>query len=453
MNTMTTPVPTHLGPLARDDKAAAPVRPPGAPALLRGWRPRSGDLRAAWVSSIVMVPQAVAFAVIAGLPPEMGLYASVVPVIVAALLGASPRLLSGPNTAVSVMIAAALLPLAAPGGCDYLALVAVLSVMVGVTQLVFAACGAGGLLALLPPFVSHGLTAGIGFVMIGSQLAPATGVLSLPEASPWLSAWSVLIDHAAMNPFSITVAVSALVAGHLCGRYRVPGLPPLVAAMVGGSLMAWLLDLLFGAAVANIDRIGHLQVLLLPWSMPDLRWHEWFVIKQLAYSAVAIAVVGGLQTVVISRAVCGDDPRAQNPRRELLAQGMANLSAAFTGGFAGSGSFNRTAAHVKAGAETRLAGVLSSVLLLLLAWLAGPLFAYIALPAVAGTIALIGWGMLRSGLQAIWPDRGFARVAALCTVVAALLIGVESSLTLVALLGFLSLVLAHRTPVAVKDQP
>lgn len=441
MNTITTSLPANLDAPSRLAKIAA-------------WRPAPGDLRAAWVSSIVMVPQAVAFAVIAGLPPEMGLYASVVPVIVAALLGASARLLSGPNTAVSVMIGAALLPLAAPGGCDYLALVAVLTAMVGIVQLVAAACGAGTLLALLPPFVSHGLTAGIGFVMIGSQLAPATGLLSLPEASPWISAWSVAINHAAMNPYAIAVCVSALLLGHLCGRFKVPGLPPLVAAMVGGSLVAWLLDVLFGAAVVDVDRIGHLQVLLMPWSVPALRFHEWFVIKQLVYSAVAIAVVGGLQTVMISRAVCADDPRLGNPRREVFAQGMANLSAAFTGGFAGSGSFNRTAAHVKAGAQTRLAGVMSSIFLLAMAWIAGPLFAYIALPAVAGTIALIGWGMLRSGLLGFWPDRGFPRAAALGAVVSALVVGVEASLTLVTLLGFLSLVLAHRrSPVATRQEP
>jgi len=79
---------------------------------LAAWRPAlaTGDMRAAWVSAIVMLPQAVAFAVIAGLPPEMGIYASVIPVMLAALLGASPRLLSGPNTAVSVMMGAALLP-------------------------------------------------------------------------------------------------------------------------------------------------------------------------------------------------------------------------------------------------------------------------------------------------------------------------------------------------------
>lgn len=425
---------------------------PPIPIAVPAWRLRTGDLRAAWVSSILMLPQAVAFAVIAGLPPEMGIYASVVPVIVSALLGASPRLLSGPNTAVSLMIGAALLPLAAPGGTDYLALAAALTVMVGAIQIVAALCGAGNLLALLPAFVYNGLTTGIGVVMIASQLAPAAGLLPIADAAPWMSAWSAVLGWGSTNPCAIAVALSAVVAGCVAQRLHLRGLPPLVAAMLGGTLVAWLLDLLLGAAIADIDRVGQLQVLLLPWSVPSFHWDEWYVLKQLAHSAAAIALVGGLQTIVISRPTCGGDAKAFDPRRELMAQGAANLSASVTGGFAGSGSFNRTAAHVKAGAETPMAAVLSSVLLLLLAWLAGPLFAYIAAPAVAGTIVLVGWGMARTGWSAIRADRGFPRIASLVAVGSAVAFGVESSLTLVTVLGFLGLVLASRRAHGAVDE-
>ena len=140
----------------------------------------------------------------------------------------------------------------------------------------------------------------------------------------------------------------------------------------------------------------------------------------------------------------GEPRAARAPRRELLAQGAANLCAAVTGGFAGSGSFNRTAAHVKAGAATPLAAVVSSVLLLALAYFAGPLFAYVAAPAVAGTIMLIGWGMARSGFKAIRDERGFCRAAAFVSVLTAIAFGAECALTLVALLGFLSLVVGQR---------
>jgi len=367
--------------------------------------------------------------------------------MVASLLGASTRLLSGPNTAVSVMIGAALLPLAAPGSSDYLALAAALTVLVGVMQLLAAACGAGRLLGLLPPFVCNGLTAGIGIVMISSQLAPAAGMLPVADSSPWLAVWSAGLNAGAANPCAIAVALATVAAGCLAERLKRRAVPPLVAAMFAGTLVAWLIDLLVGPAVANIDRVGQLQVLLLPWSVPTIHWDAWYELKQLVHSAAAISVVGGLQTVMIARTLCGAGSDC-NPRRELMAQGVANLSASLTGGFAGSGSFNRTAAHVKAGAETPWAAVLCSLLLLLQAWLAGPVFAHVAAPAVAGTIALIGWGMLRSGVATLRRDRGLPRIAALLTVVSAVATGVEPALALASVLGILSLALAkqRRTP-------
>ena len=419
----------------------------GLPSRLSAWpaQLRAGDLRAAWVSAVVMLPQAVAFAVVAGLSPEAGIYASVLPVIVAALLGASPLLLSGPNTAVAVMIGASLLPLAAPGGADYVELAASLTAMVGLTQLLAAFTGAGRLLALLPPFVCSGLTTGIGLVMITSQMSPAAGMLAVPDAAPWLAAWMSLGSLASANPCALAVAMAAIASAALAGRWQLRGLPPLVAAMVGGTLVAMLLDALLGSATTAIDRVGRLHVLLLPWAVPSLAWDQWYVVKQLVHSAVAISVVGGLQTVIISRSLPAATRRGRDPAREVFAQGAANLTAALTGGFAGSGSFNRTAVHVKAGAETPAAAVACSILLLLLAWLAGPLFAWLAVPAVAGTIALVGWGMLRSGVAAIRGDPPFARAASAAIVVATLSSGVEAGLWLVLALGILSIVLEQHS--------
>lgn len=398
----------------------------------------SGDIRAAWVSAVVMLPQAVAFAVIAGLPPEMGIYASVIPVIVAALLGSAPRLISGPNTAVAVMLGAALLPLAVPGSAEYLTLAIALTAMIGIMQLAAGLAGAGRLLAVLPPFVSNGLSAGIGLAMIASQLAPATGLLAARDAAPWLSAWYAALSWNSVNPYAVGVAAAAAAAGLVAGRVKVRRVQPLIAAIVVGSIVAWLLDVLVGANAANLDRVGQLRVALFSWTWPKLNWDEWYIFKQLAHNALAISVVGGLQTVVIARSIA----EHSNARRELLAQGAANISAALTGGFAGSGSFNRTAAHVAAGAQTRSASVFSAFILLALAWLAGPLFSNIAIPAVAGTVALIGWGLLRSGMASLAVDRS-SRAATLVIAASAVIGGLEASLILATCLGFLAVCLAY----------
>lgn len=393
-----------------------------------------GDLRAAVVSAVVMLPQAIAFAVIAGLPPETGIHASVLPVIVAALAGASQRLLSGPNTMVSMMFAAALLPLAAPGSGDYGALAAALTLFAGGFQFVLAFAGASRLLVRLPAFVPHTLTGGIGLVMIATQLAPATGQMAVPDAAPWRVAYHALLNWQAMNPYAVVVAAATVLTGWLAPRHA------LVAAFVVGAVSAWLMGLLAGPAVVDLERVGNLRLYAGGTALPAIDWDAWYVLKQLAQGAVAIAVVGGLQTVAIARALQRDHGDVFRPRRELLAQGAANVAAALAGGFAGSGSFNRTAAHVQAGARTRAAALLASVFLWGLAWAAGPVLGQLAVPAVAGIILLIGGGMVRSAAAALARERGGVRLAAPAGVAAAVVCGPMFALGVVTVCGLVAVV-------------
>jgi SulP family sulfate permease len=358
------------------------------------------DLRAGAVSAVIMLPQAVALAAVAGMPPESGIYAAALPVAVAAVLGRSGRLLSGPNTAVSVMIAAALVPLAAPLSQDYVALALTLAALVGLFQLLLAVGGGGRLLASMPDFVARGLTLGVGFTLVVSQAAGVFGVLETRGEAPWLALWyaSTALDR--INPACLVVVAASLLAGSVPLKLRGRRVPPLLAALAAGALAAVALDLAFGPAVARIDRLGYLGISLLPLSLPKLHWEEWYVLQQLMQSALAIAVIGGLQTVVIARSLSPLDEVKRSARREMLAQGAANLVAAFCSGFAGSGSFNRTAAHVQAGARTSAAAVVSVVVLVGLAFAASTPLAYIPVPAVAAVLILIGAGLMRAELNA-----------------------------------------------------
>lgn len=411
--------------------------PPPRPGARWRWPalPVREDWSAAAVSALLMLPQAVAFAVAAGLPPEMGIYTSVVPVIVAALCGASPVLLSGPNTAVSVMLGTALAPLAVPGSASYVALALTLTFMVGVLQLVASALGAGRLLARLPTFVSAGLTAGIGAAMIGTQVAPLMGRMAPPGVAPWRVLADAVAGAADANPWAVASAMSAIGAGAACLCLRRRWLPPLAVALAAGALVAAALDLLVGPATTGFDSVGFIDVTLLAPTMPGFDMSELYVFKQLLASACGIAMVGGLQTVIIARSLRAGGPC--DPRRELLAQGLANVAASLTGGFAGSGSFNRTAAHVHAGARTRAAAVLCSVMLLAGAWVAAPVLARTAMPALAGTLVLIGWGMLRSGLRELRQERLPGRLAVVATVACVLAFGIESALVVATVAGLL----------------
>jgi SulP family sulfate permease len=443
---METTAEAPAGPIAaaplRDRPRLADAAPAGAPApapvalpasaqrRLRAalrWRPRPEDLRAGWVSALVMLPQAIAFAVLAGLPPEMGIYSSVIPVIVASLLGPSALLLSGPNTAVAVMLGMALLPLGAPGSHEYLVFAATLTAMVGLAQVAAALGGVGRLLALLPHYTSAGLNMGIGLIMLSCQVAPAMGLLASRETPSWLAPLVYAQRWAETNPWALGVTVAAIAAGKLFERLRKPWMPSLVAAMLAGALAGWLLDLAVGMQVTQLDRIGHLHLQLDVIQWPSFRADELYVLKQLALSAIGIALVGSLQSIIILQSTSpGADHRAC--RRELLAQAGSNLSASVCGGFACSGSFNRTAAHIDAGAATRVAAVLSALMLLALALLAAPAFAHISRAAIAGTLALVGWSMLRSGWRSAGRGTRSSRCAALFLGLCVPFAGIETAL-------------------------
>ncbi|WP_161974730.1 SulP family inorganic anion transporter [Piscinibacter terrae] len=417
-----------------------------SPSRLRPWvrwqlSVWGGDLHAGWVSALLMLPQAVALAAIAGLPPEAGIYASIFPVIAACLLGASQRLLSGPNTAVAVMTASAITPFATPNSEEFVKLAWSLAAIVGILQVLGSALGAATLLARLPRFVTHGLTLGVGLVIIATQVPVALSLLSVPGEAPWLAPWYAVVNIDRANPSSIAVVLTALLVGAVSSRLRWRVLSPLVASLIGGTLMAVALEFVFGRDACALERIGHVQLVLLPLSSPAMDWDQLYIVRQLLQSAVAIAIVGGLQTAIIAQSITpsrSDPP--PDPARDLFAQGVANMVASVTSGFAGSGSFNRSAAHVSAGATSRVAGVLSALILFAIATAASDALAHISVPAMAGTLILIGWRLARSALEEA--GRSLAALGLAAWVVAA---GLESAVLAALVLYVCSLVRGDRS--------
>lgn len=354
----------------------------------------AGDWRAGCVSAFVMLPQAVVLATLAGMPPEMGIYASVFPVIVAALFGSSPRLLSGPNTAVALMLTAALTPFATPLSSHYIVMALTLTAMVGLAQLLGAALRLGRLFDAMPNTIVHGVTFGVGLVIVITQLPVMLGILPVHGEAPWVSLWHAIAGTSRLNPYAVAVTVFSIVAAlTICRRHLRGAL--LLVALVAGTALAYAIDGYSGVETTNLERVGYMTLSLLPVSFPEFSWDQTYVLKQLVVSAVAIAVIGALQTVIIARSISSDGTTT-DPNRELLAQGLSNTVASLTSGFAGSGSFNRSAAHVHAGARTPWAAVLSAIILFALVLGAGRLFAYVPVAAMAGALMLVGWGLLRS---------------------------------------------------------
>lgn len=403
------------------------------------------DVQAGLVSAVIMIPQAVALASLAGMPAECGVYAAVLPVAVAALLGTSGRILSGPNTAVAAMTAAALAPLATAFSSEYVQLALVLALAVGLVQVLSGLFGVGKLLSQLPTSVAWGLAAGAGATLLVTHLSMAMGVLDVRGELPWMSVFQAAVAAERANPISVFIVLLTLVT--VAVSARVSSMKPfsLAIGLATATIACEVLDWLFGAAELGVDRLGHIEVGWPPLAVPSWDLDDWYTWHQLLSWAVAIAVVGGLQTAVIHRSLGGSD-RGWSSARDLLAQGAGNIAAAFSYGFAGSASFNRTSAHVDAGARTAAAAVLSAGALLLIVWSCTSALARVPLPAVAAIVMLTGWRLLAS----TWREAGNAgrtpRLEAAAVALATVLLGFLVATVLGVLAGIARLALRNARP-------
>jgi len=348
------------------------------------------DAAAALTGAVIVLPQAVAFATIAGLPPQYGLYAAMVPAVVAALWGSSFHLVSGPTTAISVLVLAVLGPLAEPGTERYIGMVLGLSLLVGLMQLAMGLARLGALVNFISHTVIVGFTAGAAFLIAASQVKNFLG-LAVPRGAAFHE--TLLFAAANLGEAHLWVALVGAVtlgAGVLTRRF-VPRWPYMIVAMLAGGIAAALLNHLLGAARTGIETVGALPRALPPLSMPNL---SPATLQVLLFPAAAVAVIGLTEAVAIARSVATRSGQRLDSDQEFIGQGLSNIAGSFFSAYPSSGSFNRSGVNFAAGARTPLAAALSAVFLLALAVLAAPLTAYLPLAAMAGILFIVAWSLI-----------------------------------------------------------
>ncbi len=348
------------------------------------------DLVAGLTGGIILVPQGVAFATIAGMPPEFGLYAAMIPAIVAALWGSSWHLVSGPTTAISIVVFSTISPLAAAGSPEYIKLVLTLTLLVGIFQLMLGLLRLGTLVNFVSHTVVVGFTAGAAVLIAGSQVSNFFGI-SIPRGSSmWRVAETFLSKADQINWMVTAVALVTVIAGVIVRRHC-PRIPFLIAAMLAGSLLAFGFNQVYGEAITGITSIGALTVGLPPLSMPDF---SLATIEKLTPIAIAVALLALTEAVSISRAIALKSGQRIDGNQEFIGQGLSNLSGAFFSGYASSGSFNRSGLNFAAGAKTPLAAISSAVFLLVIVIFLAPLAKYLPTAAMAGILFLVAWGLV-----------------------------------------------------------
>lgn len=344
------------------------------------------DLMAGLTGAIIVLPQGVAFAMIAGLPPEYGLYTAIVVPLVAALFGSSLHLISGPTTAISILIFSSLSPIAVPGSAEFIRLAITLTFLAGIFQFAFGLARMG----ILVNFVSHsvivGFTAGAAILIATSQLKHVFGI-RLPGSESFFADWvNIIREISGINPYALLVAAGTLACAVLFKIYR-PRWPGLLFAMIVGSLIGVFL----GAESHGIRLMESLPGHLPPFSMPDLSLDT---IRELAPKAFPVALIGLIEALSIARSIASNSRQLIDGNQEFVGQGLSNICGSFFSCYAGSGSFTRSGINYHAGAMTPLSAVFSAVFLSLILLLVAPLTEYLPIPAMGGVILLVAFNLI-----------------------------------------------------------
>ena len=375
--------------------------PQGRPSWLPGLLPMArwwpvvdadslrADLVAGFTGAIILVPQAIAYARIAGLPAEYGLYTAIVPVIVAALFGSSLHLVSGPTAAISIVVYATLSPLAAPGSAAYVNLALTLTFMVGAATLALALARAGRLVDFISHTVVIGFTAGAALLIAAGQLKHFFGVPIADGASFYGALAGLAGQIGRIDPAVTSVGVVTLATGLAVRRFA-PQVPHMVAALLAGSVYAWALDRWLGEA-SGIATVAAIPASLPPLSLPDLSFHT---VGQLLPIALAVTLLSLTEAIAIARAIAAKSGQRIDSNQEFFGQGLANLLGSFFSAYVSTGSFTRSGVNYAAGARTPLASVFSAGFLVLTLLMLAPLIRYLPIASMAAVLLIVAYSLV-----------------------------------------------------------
>ncbi|WP_197038422.1 SulP family inorganic anion transporter [Billgrantia saliphila] len=344
------------------------------------------DLLAGLTGAVIVLPQGVAYALIAGLPPQYGLYTAIVTAIVAGLFGSSRHLVSGPTAAISIVVFSVVSGVVSPDSPEFIPYVITLTLLTGLIQLALGLVRLGTLVNFISHTVVIGFTAGAAVLIATSQLRHLLG-LELPSGQAFIPS---LIDVAkalpetnfAVLPVGLVTLGSALLIRRFCPRW-----PYMLLAMAVGGLFAWGI----GGAERGVPMVGAMPAQLPPPSMPILSLEA---LRELAPGALAVAIIALIEAVSIARAVAMRSHQRIDGNQEFVGQGLSNVVGSFFSCYAGSGSFTRSGANYDAGARTPLAAVFASVILVGTLLLAPGITRHLPMPAMAGIVLLIAWNLI-----------------------------------------------------------
>lgn len=396
------------------------------------------DLSSGITVGIMLIPQGMAYALIAGLPPQYGLYASAVPLLIYAFLGTSKHLGVGPVALISLLVASAVAPIAETPD-EYIALSILLALMVGGLQLLFGLMRLGFLVNLLSHPVLSGFVSAAAIIIGLSQLHHILGISSVTGGVHEII-YGLATQLASVELITLAIGVAAI-GMIFYAKKKFPALPGPVLAVVAGILFIYFTNL----NEAGVSIVGEIDRGLPAMVISAL---DWDMMTQLMPMAVAIALVAFMESIAVGKAVQQKSKEYKiDSNKELIALGAANIGGSIFQAFPVAGSFSRTAINYEAGAKTGVSGIVSAVVVILTLLFLTPLFYYLP-NAVLGAIIIVAViGLIDfKEIKRLWSIGHYDRYMLLATFAGTLFIGIKEGILLGVTLSVIMLLYRSARP-------
>jgi SulP family sulfate permease len=347
------------------------------------------DLIAGITGTIIVIPQAVAFAMIAGMPPIYGFYTAMLTPVIAAIFGSSYHLVSGPTTTSSIVLYSIISKYIHPDTDieAFVSLAILLSFMAGIIKLFMGIARMGKLVNFVSNSVIIGFSAGAGVLIAFKQLKHIFG-LKVPQGSSFYHIIEYITTHISeTNWYAFAIAMVTLIIALLI-RYikKISRLYMLIAMLVGSFFAIWL-----SKYTGLIETVGDIPSNLPPFRVPDFNLEH---IKSLTTGALILATLGLIEAAAISRSIALHTHQRLNINQEFVSQGISNIVSSFFSCYTSSGSFTRSSINYQAGAKTPMSAIISGIGLMIVVLLFAKYASFLPKPAMGGIILLVGYNLI-----------------------------------------------------------
>ncbi|WP_322487844.1 SulP family inorganic anion transporter, partial [Chloroflexus sp.] len=366
--------------------------------LVRSFTPETlrADFLAGLTVGLVLLPQSLAFAILGGLPPIVGLYSALTATIAGALWGSSSHLNSGPTNTAAIITLSVLAPVVAVGSADFVTAASLIAVMAGIIRLLMGVARLGILVNFVSDAVSVGFTAGAGILILSNQISTILRI-DLPSGADLFTTINEISGHLdAIHWPSLAVGMAVIALIVLTPRLT-RKIPAVLISIVVVSPVVWFLDL----KAQGVRVMGPVPPGFPP--LAQLPIFDLALIAHLLNGALALAIIGLVEAVAIARAIAGYTGQRIDSNQEFVGQGLANIVSGMFSGMPCSSSFNRSALAFQSGGKTAFTAVVSGITVFLATTVLGPLLAEVPRAALAGALAVTAWSMVdRRNMARIW---------------------------------------------------